>query len=876
MTPPHVLRVSGIPAGHYDDDDNLLLDKLFIHFLRRKNGGNGEVDVRYPTRERGVAMLTFDQVEVVERVLSRRHLLEIKGLTFRLEVSRPQRQRTQFSMPITTNLSLAHFDDIKEVIALLKKHGLKVCGVENYYLSIEGDFQDLIRCRDELYKIMSNSAHHVENRMSRKDQYHAKEHSPDKRHVSGEEAGKQIPIQSLPDKSSNKTSNREPSPRRTKITPEPLPTDHDGHSSTGDGSRTPYIKPSLRSDGASQRRPKDTSSDDSTSIKKHPTINIAANLNLYPAPPKKLSAYEDRKISRSSPLPSNGKPADGSGLDGGTFASIQFRENLPESSSNQSKPKGTIADGITSNQKYPNSTIGDGSDFKPGQPKNTSTDEFNPKPSKSAIVDGTKFNSGEPKNASTEEFNSSQNHLKSANGDGTKFSSGQPKNASTDELNSNLKHSKSAIEEGTNKYTSGQPKNTSTAELNSTPNHSKRTIEGSTKFNSKQPKNKSTAESNSTPNHSKSTIGDSTRFNSEQPKNTSRDELMSNPNHSKNAIGDSTKFNSGQPKNTSTDKLNSNPNHSKSTIGDSTKFSSGQPKNSSLDELNLNPKLPKNALGDGANFKPGKPQNSPPDEFYLHPRDPEDLTARSSNRSSIMAAGWSSSSSPTFNSLTASNPKNRLDESSLSTELFVDPAAHTYVSVFMKDIIDDILGPSNAEIKIETGDGYNRVIMTSKSPHLSQNFYKAAHEISDVFTKCQHFLRVESIELSNISADVTKKLQTYLFYCGIWSSPNGKRLQMIGPSKDITRFMEKWASAGGDFVRLMRLLQGVSPASSRPPVVGRDNVHQSTTRNHNVTHDVHTQRARSRDRGEETGARGRDRRPDSISRRKKPSDEHWK
>ncbi|XP_077349688.1 uncharacterized protein LOC143997771 [Lithobates pipiens] len=964
MTHSCDLRVSGIPTSPYEDD--LVLDKLLIHFLHRKNGGSGEVEVRYPTRERGVAMLTFDQVEVAEQVLTRTHQLEIRNHTYPLEVSRPQRQRTQFSMPITTTLSLEYFDDRSEVIALLEKQGLKVYREESSYLFIEGDFRDLSRCRDELYKTMRSCSHQVENRMSRRDHYQLKEHSKDR----GRVAGIQIPIDSMPDKTSYKTSNRKPSPIRTKIT-EPLPAENDGYSSTGDRSRQPYIKPSLISNGSSQRRSKDTSSSDSASIRKYP--NIAANLHFHPTPPTKGPTDEDR-TGKNSPLPSNGKPADSLELTSHVaLPGTQFKEDLPgsrqlkhtfagASSSSQSKPKDNISDGFISNQKYPNSTTGDGSDFNPGQPKNTSTnalnsnrkhststiegstkfnsgqpkntsiDELNSSPnhSKSSIGDGTKFSSGQPKKTSMDEFNSSPNHSKSSTGDGTKFSSGQPKNTSTnalnsnrkhsnstiegsttfnsgqpkntsvdefnsrpnysksstgdgtkfnsgqhkntstDEINSNTSHSKSTIGDGT-KFSSGQPKNTSTNALNSNRKHSNSTIEGSTTFNSGQPKNTSVDEFNSRPNYSKSPTGDGTKFNSGQHKNTSTDEINSNTSHSKSTIGDGTKFSSGQPNKTSTEELSSSKNHSKSTISDSTKFNSGQPKNISTGELNSNPNHSKSTLG---NVKPGKPQNSSPDEFHLNPRNLEDLTARPSNPSSLMATGWSSSSSPTGNSLTAINPKNHLDESSLSTDLLVDPAVHTYVSVFMKDAIDDILSLSDAEITTEKGEGYNRVILTSKSPHLSRLFYKAAHEISDIFIKYQHILRFQSIELSNISADRTKNLQSYLFRCGIWSLANEKRLQMIGPNEDLTRFMEEWTSAGGDFVRFVHSVQGVSPASSRPPVVGMDNVHQATTHSHNVAHDV--QRARPRHHSAESGARGGTRRTNSTNRSNFPFNKSWK
>ncbi|XP_077349691.1 uncharacterized protein LOC143997773 isoform X2 [Lithobates pipiens] len=710
-----------------------------------------------------------------------------------------------------------------------------------------------------------------------------------------------------------------------------------------DGGSDSNGRPGYRSDGSSQRRPKNTSTDDSTSIKKHPKSNIAATLNFHPISPQKIPADEDRRPGRNSPLASNEKTADSPGLARRTtFASTQFREDLSESrqlkdtfavdsSSSQSKPKGNIADGFTSNPKHP---IGYGFDFDPGQPKNTSTDELssNPKHSDSTIRDHSQFNSGQPKNISTDELSSNPKHSNSTIRDRTQFNSGQPKNISTDELSSNLKHSKSTIV-GSTKFNSGQPKNTSTDELSSNPKHSKSTIRDNTKFNSGQPKNTSTDELSSNPKPSKSTIGDSTKFSSGQLKNTSTDESSSNPKHSKSTIADSTKFNSGQPKNTSTDKLNSNPNHSKSTIEDSTKFSSrqpkktstdefnsspnyskstisdgtkfnsgqpkntstdelssnpthskstigdntkfnfGQPKNTSTDELNWNLKLPKNHIGDSVNFKPSNPQNSSPDEFLLNPRNPEDLSTSSSNRSSLMAAGWSSSSFPTVNSPTATNSKNHLDQKPLSTEFLVDPAAHTYISVFMKDTIDDILGQSSVEMKTETGDGYNTVILTAKSPHLSQQFYKAARETSDIFIKCQRFLRVERIDLSTISADVTKQLQFYLYKCGIWSSPNGESLQMIGPYEDIVGFMKKWTSAGGDFATFVHLSQeDASPGSSRPPVVGMDNIHRSTTRDHNVTHDVHNQRVGSDGRGEEPGAGGGSRGLDTASRSKTPSD----
>lgn len=51
------VRVSGLPP---DVDNNLLKDKLLIHFLRARNGG-GEIDsVKISTAESRSALITFE------------------------------------------------------------------------------------------------------------------------------------------------------------------------------------------------------------------------------------------------------------------------------------------------------------------------------------------------------------------------------------------------------------------------------------------------------------------------------------------------------------------------------------------------------------------------------------------------------------------------------------------------------------------------------------------------------------------------------------------------------------------------------------------------------------------------------------------------
>ncbi|XP_075070284.1 RNA-binding protein 43 [Mixophyes fleayi] len=153
MADRRVLQVSGIPSRHYEDD--LVRDKLLIHFLQFKNGGS-DVDVRYPTEREGVAMLTFHLEEVAKRVLDRKHILTIAKCTYPLEVRRPLQQGSQFSMHVKTFLDLAYFSDVSEVMRLLEHYNLKF-NERGSCLLIEGDFCDLRRCRKKLYEKLGDS-----------------------------------------------------------------------------------------------------------------------------------------------------------------------------------------------------------------------------------------------------------------------------------------------------------------------------------------------------------------------------------------------------------------------------------------------------------------------------------------------------------------------------------------------------------------------------------------------------------------------------------------------------------------------------------------------------------------------------------------------
>ncbi|KAM7371642.1 hypothetical protein PAMP_008860 [Pampus punctatissimus] len=82
--PGRTVRVSGLPT---DIEDDRLIDKLYIHFLRAKNGG-GEIDsvtiVEAPTS----ALITFEDSEVAQRVIQHSwHILEVDGKKYELIVT---------------------------------------------------------------------------------------------------------------------------------------------------------------------------------------------------------------------------------------------------------------------------------------------------------------------------------------------------------------------------------------------------------------------------------------------------------------------------------------------------------------------------------------------------------------------------------------------------------------------------------------------------------------------------------------------------------------------------------------------------------------------------------------------------------------------
>ncbi|XP_076000272.1 uncharacterized protein LOC142993431 [Genypterus blacodes] len=79
------VRVSGLPTGM---DDDRLKDKLFIHFLRTRNGGGEVVSISPVKAAPGSALITFEESTVAQRVIQHRlHILEVDGTKYQLSVT---------------------------------------------------------------------------------------------------------------------------------------------------------------------------------------------------------------------------------------------------------------------------------------------------------------------------------------------------------------------------------------------------------------------------------------------------------------------------------------------------------------------------------------------------------------------------------------------------------------------------------------------------------------------------------------------------------------------------------------------------------------------------------------------------------------------
>ncbi|KAM6071314.1 RNA-binding protein 43 isoform 1-T1 [Chlamydotis macqueenii] len=146
--------IAGVPDGLLHDD--VMTDILMIHFQMSKNNGGDVEEVQYPTTEKGVAYVTFEDQEVVESVLKKdEHRLEDKRLSryYPLKVTR---YCENIFSSVTSVLNMSVFKDqfvLEDLIQELKKKStaLRFGPLQsNGHISVQGSFPAIQLLRDFL------------------------------------------------------------------------------------------------------------------------------------------------------------------------------------------------------------------------------------------------------------------------------------------------------------------------------------------------------------------------------------------------------------------------------------------------------------------------------------------------------------------------------------------------------------------------------------------------------------------------------------------------------------------------------------------------------------------------------------------------------
>ncbi|KAM6268732.1 RNA-binding protein 43, partial [Porphyrio hochstetteri] len=146
--------IAGIPDGLLHDD--VMADILIIHFQMSKNNGGDVEEVMYPTTEKGVAYVTFEDQEVVESVLKKEeHRLQDRRLSGSYPLKVTRYGENVFSS-VTSLLNMSVFKDqfvLEDLIQELKKTSAALSFgplQSNGYISVQGSFPEIKFLRDFL------------------------------------------------------------------------------------------------------------------------------------------------------------------------------------------------------------------------------------------------------------------------------------------------------------------------------------------------------------------------------------------------------------------------------------------------------------------------------------------------------------------------------------------------------------------------------------------------------------------------------------------------------------------------------------------------------------------------------------------------------
>ncbi|XP_061837874.2 uncharacterized protein [Nerophis lumbriciformis] len=115
------VRVSGLPT---DIDQERLMDKLSVHFLRSSNGG-GEIDtVAISEKKPDSALVHFEDSTVAQRVIQHgQHILKVDGKEYKLSVSkyRPRLHPDKIILSITATVDYSQIPEGRSALTRLQQ-----------------------------------------------------------------------------------------------------------------------------------------------------------------------------------------------------------------------------------------------------------------------------------------------------------------------------------------------------------------------------------------------------------------------------------------------------------------------------------------------------------------------------------------------------------------------------------------------------------------------------------------------------------------------------------------------------------------------------------------------------------------------------------
>uniref|UniRef100_A0A6G1R2Y5 RNA binding motif protein 43 n=1 Tax=Hypotaenidia okinawae TaxID=2861861 RepID=A0A6G1R2Y5_9GRUI len=177
--------IAGVPDGLLHDD--VMADILIIHFQMSKNNGGDVEEVMYPTTEKGVAYVTFEDQEVAESVLKKEeHRLEDRRLSGYYPLKVTRYSENVFSS-VTSLLNMSVFKDqfvLEDLIQELKKKSAALSFgplQSNGCISVEGSFPEIKFLRDFLLlkaKSLPEKDEREESKSSQRPKRRLQKHRP--------------------------------------------------------------------------------------------------------------------------------------------------------------------------------------------------------------------------------------------------------------------------------------------------------------------------------------------------------------------------------------------------------------------------------------------------------------------------------------------------------------------------------------------------------------------------------------------------------------------------------------------------------------------------------------------------------------------------